>query len=103
MKLPLLVCAAALLASNPARAEEGESKDFRGRVGLGGQLQPDFKGSDDTELAPQWDLDIARGTNPFRFEAPDDSFGIALISNEGFSAGPAANIESSRKNSDVGA
>jgi outer membrane protein len=103
MRLPLLACAAALLASNPAQAEEGESKDFRVRVGLGGQLQPEFKGSDDTELAPLWDLDIARGTNPFRFEAPDDSFGIALISEEGFSAGPAANIESSRKNSDVGA
>ena len=101
MKLALLACAAALLASHPVRAEDGE--DYRVRVGIGAQLQPEFKGADDTEVAPLWDVDIARGSNPFRFEAPDDSFGIGLISGKGFSAGPAANIESSRKNSDVGA
>ena len=55
------------------------------------------------EAAPLWDIDIARGDNPFSFEAPDDSFGIDLISAGRFSAGPAANIESSRKDSDVGA
>ncbi|MGI8612035.1 MAG: MipA/OmpV family protein [Sphingomicrobium sp.] len=101
MKLLLLAGAAVQLASNPARAQD--SDDYRVRVGLGAQLQPEFKGADDTEVAPLWDVDIARGSNPFRFEAPDDSFGISLISGKGFSAGPAANIESSRKNSDVGA
>jgi outer membrane protein len=60
-------------------------------------------GADDVEVAPLWGFDIARGSKPFRFEAPDDSFGIALISSNGFSAGPSANIEGSRKNSDVGA
>ena len=101
MRLALLACAAAVVASDPAQAEDKE--DLRVRVGLGAQLQPEFKGADDTEWAPLWDLDIARGTKPFRFEAPDDSFGIRLISGKGFAAGPAANIESSRKNSDVGA
>ena len=101
MKALLVPCAVALIASTPAQAEDGG--DYRVRVGLGGQLRPEFKGADDTELAPLWDIDIARGTNPFRFEAPDDSFGIALVSEQGFSAGPAANIASGRKNSDVGA
>ncbi|MEO6581309.1 MAG: MipA/OmpV family protein [Sphingomicrobium sp.] len=101
MKHHLLICAAALLVSSPARSENGG--DYRVRVGLGGQLQPKFKGADDTEVAPLFDIDIARGDQQFRFEAPDDSFGIRLISGERFSAGPAANIESSRKNSDVGA
>lgn len=101
MKLLLPACAAALLASSPARAQD--SDDYRVRIGLGAQLRPEFKGADDTEVAPLWDLDIARGSNPFRFEAPDDSFAIPLISGKGFSAGPAANIESSRKNSDVSA
>jgi outer membrane protein len=101
MKFLLLASAAALLASSPAQAEDKE--DLRVRVGAGAQLQPEFKGADDTEWAPLFDLDIARGSNPFRFEAPDDSFGLRLISSNGFSAGPAANIESSRKNSDVGA
>ena len=101
MKLLLPTCAAALLAATPAQAQDGD--DYRVRVGLGAQLQPEFKGADDSEVAPLFDIDIARGSNPFRFEAPDDSFGISLISGNGFSAGPAANIESSRKNSDVGA
>ena len=102
MKLQLvLLCSAALLASHPAKAQD--SDDYRVRVGLGAQLQPEFLGADGTEVGPLFDLDIARGTNPFRFEAPDDSFGIRLISGDRFSAGPAANIEGSRKNSDVGA
>lgn len=101
MKLLLPACAAAVLASVPASAQDGD--DYRVRVGLGAQLQPKFKGADDTELGPLWDLDIARGSNPFAFEAPDDRFGIRLISGKGFAAGPAANIERSRKNSDVGA
>ncbi|MBA3510538.1 MipA/OmpV family protein [Sphingomonas sp.] len=101
MKLLLIAGAAVVVASNPARAQDGD--DYRVRVGLGAQLRPEFKGAEDTEVAPLWDLDIARGSNPFRFEAPDDSFGIRLISGKKFAAGPAANIESSRKNSDVGA
>jgi outer membrane protein len=105
MKFLLSACAAALLAAplagTPAQAQD--SDDYRVRVGLGAQLQPEFKGADDSEVAPLFDIDIARGTNPFRFEAPDDKFGIALISSNGFSAGPAANLESSRKNKDVGA
>lgn len=101
MKFLLPACAAAVLASSPALAQD--SDDYRVRVGLGAQLQPKFKGADDTEVAPLWDLNVARGSNPFRFEAPDDGFAIPLISGKGFSAGPAANFESSRKNADVGA
>lgn len=101
MKPLLLVTAAALLATSPASAQDRE--DLRVRIGLGAQLQPEFKGADDTEVGPMFDVDIARGDKPFRFEAPDDSFGIALVSANGFRAGPAANIESSRKEKDVGA
>ena len=102
MKLLLsLTCAVALLASHPARAQD--SDDYRVRIGLGGQLQPEFIGADGTEFGPLFDFDIVRGTGPFRFEAPDDSFGIRLISGDRFSAGPAANLEGGRKNSDVGA
>jgi outer membrane protein len=99
MKFLLLLPAAVLLAS-PAAAQD--SDDLRVRVGLGAQVRPEFIGAKDTEVAPLIDVDIARGTNPFRFEAPDDSFALPLISSGGFSAGPAANIESSRKDSDVG-
>lgn len=101
MKHLLLASAAALIASSAAYAQDGD--DYRVRVGLGAQLQPEFPGADDTEVAPLFDLDVARGNDPFRFEAPDDSFGIAVVSSNGFSAGPAANFVGSRKNSDVGA
>ena len=100
MKLLLLATAASLLAS-PAHAQDKE--DFRVRVGLGAQLKPEFVGADDRELGPLWDIDVAKGDNPFSFEAPDDSFAIAVISKDGFSFGPAASIAIKRKNSDVGA
>lgn len=102
MMKQLLIASVALLPAWSAALAQ-ESDDIRVRIGLGTQLRPEFIGADDKEVAPLWDVDIARGTNPFRFEAPDDSFGIPLISEGGFSFGPAANIESSRKNSDLGA
>ena len=101
MKMLRLAPLALLLASSPAFAQD--SNDLRVRVGLGAQLRPEFLGADDTEIAPLWDIDIARGTKPFHFEAPDDKFAIALISTDSFSAGPTANIEWKRKESDVGA
>ena len=101
MKALMLACAATLLVASPALAQDNE--DLRVRVGLGGQVEPEFIGSDDVELGPLWDLDIARGDKPFRFEAPDDNLAIRLFSKNGFSAGPTAHIEGSRKNKDVGA
>ncbi len=101
MKSALLACAASSSSPTPATAQDED--DYRVRIGLGGQIQPKFIGSDDTRILPLVDFDLARGTNPFPFEAPDDSFGIKLISKGGFAAGPAANIQSKRKESDVGA
>lgn len=87
----------------PTAARAQDAGDYRVRVGLGAQVRPDFIGGDGTDVAPLWDVDIARGTNEFKFEAPGDSFGIPVVSKNGFSFGPAANVEGSRKNSDVGA
>ena len=101
MKAAPLACAALLVFSTPAAAQDED--DYRVRIGLGGQVTPKFIGSDDTQVLPLFDFDLARGANPFPFEAPDDSFGIKLISKGGFAAGPAANIQSKRKESDVGA
>jgi outer membrane protein len=96
------IAAAGLFGAwSPAFAQD--SGETRVRVGLGAQLRPEFVGADHTEVGPLWDIDIARGTNEFAFEAPDYSFGIPVISSGGFSFGPAANIASSRKESDVGA
>jgi len=101
MKALLLAGLAILTVSSPAAAQD--KRDLRVRVGLGGQLAPEFIGSDDVELGPLWDIDVARGENPFPFETPDDAFSIRLFSENGFTAGPAANVEWKRKESDVGA
>ena len=98
----LLIAAAALCpAWSAAFAQDGE--DLRVRVGLGAQLRPEFIGADSTAIGPLLDLDFARGSNEFKFEAPDYSFGIPVVSSGGFYFGPAANIASKRKESDVGA
>jgi outer membrane protein len=99
----LLLTLSILLVSSPALAQEPTSRDYRVRIGLGAQVRPEFIGADDREVAPLFDVDIARGDELFRVESPDDSFALRLISSDKFTAGPAANIESSRSNSDVGA
>jgi outer membrane protein len=98
----ILIASAALLPAWGAASAQ-EKEDLRVRVGIGAQVRPDFIGADSTEVAPLWKINIAHGTDPFKFSAPDYSPGLPLVSTGGFSVGPAANIASSRKNSDVGA
>ena len=98
-----LLMAAVIATPAWSAATAQDSDDLRIRVGLGGQVRPKFVGADSSEVAPLFDLDIARGSNEFAFEAPDYSFGLPVVSTGGFSFGPAANIASSRKESDVGA
>lgn len=90
-----------LLAWTAADAQD--SRDIRVRISLGAQVRPKYVGADDTIVSPLFLVKIARGTNEFSFSAPDDSPGIAVISTNGFSFGPAGNIEGRRKPSDVGA
>lgn len=90
-------------ASAQARQEDTDKADLRVRVGLGAQVQPDFPGSDRRNLAPLIDVDVARGEEPFRIEAPDDSFGLRLFSADRLTAGPAANFRAARRERDVGA
>jgi outer membrane protein len=98
----LLIAAALMLPAWSAAAAQ-DSRDIRVRVGLGAQLRPKFPGADDTSLAPLFHIKIARGAHQFAFGAPDDSPGIALVSKDGFSFGPAVNLVGRRKQSDVGA
>jgi outer membrane protein len=101
MKYAMLGAAALLLVSVPAFAED--KPDIRVRVGLGAQVGPKYISADSSDVSPLFHINIARGANPFSFGAPDDSASIAVVSKNGFSFGPAANVEGSRKNSDVGA
>ena len=101
MRYWLIALAAVLPAWSAAWAQD--SGDIRVRVGLGAQLRPKFIGADDSSLAPLFHVNFARGTKEFSFSAPDDSPSIAILSSDGFSFGPAGNIEGRRKDSDLGA
>ena len=48
-------------------------------------------------------FDRARGDTQFKFEAPDDGFGIDIVNANGFSFGPVGNFEDARTAEDVGA
>lgn len=93
--------ALAILAAAPAAAQD--EGGVRIRAGLGVQLQPEFLGDDSTELKPLVKFSMKRGEGPFSFGAPDDSFSFDLVDSGGFAFGPAARIEGSRKDSEVGA
>lgn len=102
MKLRALLLAfvAGAAPTSPAYAEK---EPIRVRAGLGPDWSPKFPGADENKLGPLIDVSIAKGDKLFDFEAPDDSFDIEVVSVGRFSAGPVANLQSSRKNSDVGA
>ena len=101
MKKLLIALAAVLPAWGTAEAQDNQ--DYRVRVGLGAQFVPEFVGSKSDNLAPMFHVNIAHGANEFNFGAPDDSPGVALVSSNGFTAGPAGNIQWKRKESEVGA
>jgi MipA family protein len=100
MRFPI-VAAALLPAWSAALAQD--SSDLRVRVRAGAQLRPQYPGADADKLGPLFDVSIAHGTDPFKFKAPDDSAGIAIVSTKNFSFGPVANFVGSRRDSDVGA
>ncbi len=103
MKRLLILAGFAALMTPAEEAYAQEADSFRVRAGLGAQVRPDFLGSAGTEWAPYPTVFVARGDRPFGFKAPDDSFSIALLSNDGFSAGPALALLSGRKESEAGA
>jgi outer membrane protein len=98
----ILILAAVLLPAWSAAAAQGDS-DIRVRVGLGAQLQPKYIGADRTSVGPLFHVNVAHGTKEFRFTAPDDSPGIAVVSKGGFAFGPVVNLQGRRKQSGVGA
>jgi outer membrane protein len=102
----LAVAVSALCLALPVTAQEASADadrpPLRVRVALGPQVLPDYPGADEVQFAPLIDAAIARGDEPYEFEAPDESFGRAIIRTGGFSLGPAFSFEGARKPEDVG-
>ncbi|WP_425230325.1 MipA/OmpV family protein [Sphingomonas sp.] len=87
--------------ATPALAQDAPP-GHRYRVAIGPQAKPRYPGTDTVQLLPLISLSRARGDEPFTFSAPDQGFSIPLFDLHGFSAGPALNIQASRRASDVG-
>lgn len=101
--LALLFGAALVLAAQPVAAQEDSSEPWRYRVALGPQAYPSYPGSDSYDPGPFFNIDRARGDEPFEFEAPDEGLGFALVRAGRLSIGPALNWEGARTGEDVGA
>lgn len=94
---------AALSLAVPAAAQDTSPEQGRiTRIGAGPQIYPSYPGSDDYDFGPFIEFSRKDPGESFAFEAPDQSFDIALVENGGFSFGPALNWEGKRKASDVG-
>lgn len=94
---------AAILAAAAIAPAHAEDEPRRTRITLGPQAYPSFPGSDEFDVGPMVDVSRARGDKPFAFEAPDESFGFAVVKIGGFKLGPVVNWEGTRTAKDVGA
>ncbi|MGB3377855.1 MAG: MipA/OmpV family protein, partial [Allopontixanthobacter sediminis] len=97
-------CILASLASFPALAQEndGAEEPRKVRIALGAQAVPSYPGSDKFSIRPLFDVATARGDELYEFEAPDESFGFAILRSGDLAVGPALNLEGSRTAADVG-
>ncbi len=95
---------ASFLLATPATAQDGGGGDRIVSLGGGVQLKPKYPGADDLGLRPLPFIDIRREGDPLTFESPDEGIGFGLLGDDdGFSIGPAINLQGKRKEKDVGA
>jgi outer membrane scaffolding protein for murein synthesis (MipA/OmpV family) len=105
MKLTKVVQAtiAVVLAAAAAVPAQADDEPRRTRITLGPQVYPSYPGSDKFDVGPLVDVSRAKVGEPFPFDAPDQSFGIAVVKRNGFEIGPVVNWEGTRTAKDVGA
>lgn len=90
-----------MLAAGAFTPAPAQDEPRRTRVTVGPQVYPSFPGSDEFDVGPMVDVSRARGDKPFAFEAPDESFGFAVVKSGGFKIGPVVNWEGTRTARDV--
>jgi outer membrane protein len=102
-------CAAAAsvaVLSTPALAQSGagETKpDLIITIGGGAQVIPRFPGSDKVQITPMPVLGFRKDGEPLSFGAADQGFGIDLSLGKRIAIGPVVQLQSSRRDKDVGA
>lgn len=102
--LALRLCTIGLAAAiaTPAAAQDETDKPRRARVALGPQLVPSYPGSDTIAVRPFIDLSRADAGEDFKFEAPDQAFGLTVLRSNNFTLGPSLAFEGKRSSSDAG-
>lgn len=83
--------------ASPVPEASTEKEPLRVRLGLGPQIRPRFPGAKQNLLLPLYDISLARGEKPFRFEAADESVSVSIIRGKRFALGPALRLEGSRR------
>jgi len=106
MKSTLKIAAVMIAIPTCAGAQTGGTQtggtQTRYRVALGPQITPRYPGADGGRIGPLVDVARAEGSEPYAFEAADESFGIPLFIRDRFSIGPSANLQGKRRSRDVG-
>lgn len=91
-----------LALSLPHRATAQESPAFeRIRVYAGPEIGPAYPGAENTRFSPFIDFSRARGDEEFAYEAPDEGFGIPIVSFGGVYIGPVFNFTGKRSVADT--
>ena len=98
----MILGATLLSLAAPVSAQDEPSGKVT-RIGLGPQVYPSYPGSDEYDFGPLVEFSRKNAGETFEFEAPDESFDLALVKTNGFSFGPAVNWEGKRDAEDVGA
>ncbi len=96
-----LSSAFAIFASPVAAQDDALGGEKRTRIAVGPQVTPSWPGSSEVSFGPLIDVATANGDAPFEFEAPDESFGIAIATSDNFAVGPVLSFETKRDSSDV--
>lgn len=86
----------------PAQTSDSqETKESRRtRVSLGPQLNPAYPGADNMSINPMVDVSVARGDDPFPFEAADEGFTLPMFRGKRFAVGPALDFQTGRKHNE---
>lgn len=90
-----------VLGATWATGVAAQQEPRRTRIAAGPQLVPRYPGDKGVVVRPFLDFSRARGDEPFRFEAADESASFAVLKADGFALGPVLNFEGSRRTRDV--
>lgn len=93
--------AADMPAANPPLAVTAADDGWIVTLKATGVVQPKFEGADKYGFFVQPGLSLRRPGQPWKFGAPDDGFGFAVIDTPWLQAGPVGRIRPERDSSDV--